>query len=489
MLKAMRVFLCFILILGITASAQRNRREAAPPPTPQELKLQAEMGRLRDAALGSDFAFNELRHLSNNIGPRLSGSTQAAAAVEYVAEEMRKLGADVKLETVMVPHWVRGEERAELVSYPGMPANTSLKIVVTALGMSIATPPEGITADVVVVKDLEELRKTPREKVQGKIVVFTKKFEQRMAEAGEAFSAYSIAVRERSLGATEAAKLGGLAAVIRSVGGANYRLPHTGSLTYPADAPKAPGAAAVSEDIDTIADLAQQGTVRMHLVLTPQLLPETESANVIADIKGSEHPEEIVLVGGHLDSWDLGRGAIDDGAGVASAMQVIQTIKKSGMRPKRTVRMIAFMNEENGGRGSAGYVKAHETELANHVGAIEMDNGAGHALGIVAHASTESIAKMQLAAGVLEAQGAGVIRYFPSAPGADVGKLDVKGVPTFAPYNDGRKYFDYHHTAADTLDKVDKRELQENASVLTVLSWYLANAEQRVVQTDPPATK
>jgi Zn-dependent M28 family amino/carboxypeptidase len=167
-------------------------------------------------------------------------------------------------------------------------------------------------------------------------------------------------------------------------------------------------------------------------------------------------------------------------------MQVIRSITESGMKPKRTIRMIAWMNEENGGRGSAGYVKAHEAEIANHVGAIEMDNGAGHALGVVAHASQDSIAGMQLAAGVLNDQGAGIIRYSPSAPGSDVGPLDQRGVPTFAPHNDGRKYFDYHHTSADTLDKVDKHELHENASVLTVLSWYLANAESRPVQMDPP---
>jgi hypothetical protein len=444
------------------------------------------MEKIRDAALASDFAYKQLAHLSDSIGPRLSGSPQAAAAVNYVADELRKLGADVKVEKVMVPHWVRGEERAELVEYPGMAPQTTQRVVLTALGMSVATPPQGITADVVTVRDIAELRKTPKEKVQGKIVVFTNRYDERMAEAGEAFSAYGIAVMERAVGASEAARSGAVGIVIRSVGGANYRLPHTGTLIYLPDAPKIPAAAAASEDIDTISDLAQQGTVRMHLVLTPQTLPDVESANVVADIKGSEHPEQIAVVGGHLDSWDLGRGAIDDGSGVVSAMQVIQTLKQLGLKPKRTIRVIAFMNEENGGRGSEGYTKDHQAELVNHVGAIEMDNGAGHALGIVAHASAESIAKMQMVSGVLHDQGAEIIRYLPSAPGSDVEKLDAAGVPTFAPHNDGRKYFDYHHTPADTLDKVDKRELQENASVLSVLSWYLANIDERPVQVDGP---
>jgi hypothetical protein len=444
------------------------------------------MEKIRDAALASDFAYKQLAHLSDSIGPRLSGSPQAAAAVNYVADELRKLGADVKVEKVMVPHWVRGEERAELVEYPGMAPQTTQRVVLTALGMSVATPPQGITADVVTVRDIAELRKTPKEKVQGKIVVFTNRYDERMAEAGEAFSAYGIAVMERAVGASEAARSGAVGIVIRSVGGANYRLPHTGTLIYLPDAPKIPAAAAASEDIDTISDLAQQGTVRMQLVLTPQTLPDVESANVVADIKGSEHPEQIAVVGGHLDSWDLGRGAIDDGSGVVSAMQVIQTLKQLGLKPKRTIRVIAFMNEENGGRGSEGYTKDHQAELVNHVGAIEMDNGAGHALGIVAHASAESIAKMQMVSGVLHDQGAEIIRYLPSAPGSDVEKLDAAGVPTFAPHNDGRKYFDYHHTPADTLDKVDKRELQENASVLSVLSWYLANIDERPVQVDGP---
>jgi hypothetical protein len=444
------------------------------------------MEKIRDAALASDYAYRQLGHLANNIGPRLSGSPQADAAVQYVADEFRKLGADVKIEKVMVPHWVRGEERAELIEYPGQVPKTSQKVVLTALGGSVATPNDGITAEVITVRDINELRKLPRDKVQGKIVVYTNQYDQRMADSGESFSAYGIAVAERAVGASEAARLGAVAAVIRSVGGANYRLPHTGAMFYVPDVAKIPAAAAASEDIDTIAALAQQGKVRMHLLLTPQTLPDVESANVVADIKGTEHPEEIVLVGGHLDSWDLGRGAIDDGSGVSSAMQVIATIKQLGLKPKRTIRAIAFMNEENGGRGSAGYVQAHEAEIKNHIGAIEMDNGAGHAMGFVAHASTDSIAKLQLAAGALHAQGADIIRYTPNSPGADVSGLDQRGVPTFAPLNDGRKYFDYHHTPADTFDKIDKTHLQENASVLSVLSWYLANAETRPVQVDPP---
>jgi Zn-dependent M28 family amino/carboxypeptidase len=493
MSKSMRVVLSasvIFVLLALNAHAQAARRRAfgqpPPPPTPQELQLSNEMEKIRDTTLSSDYAYRQLGHLANNIGPRLSGSDGAAAAVQYVAEEFRKLGADVKIEKVMVPHWVRGEERAELVEYPGQAPKTMQKVILTALGGSVATPNDGVTAEVVTVRDINAIRKLTREQVQGKIVVYTNRYDQRMADAGESFSAYGIGVTERAVGASEAARLGAVAAVIRSVGGANYRLTHTGAMFYLPDVAKIPAAAATSEDIDTIAALAQEGKVRMHLVLTPQTLPDVESANVVADIRGSEHPEEIVVVGGHLDSWDLGRGAIDDGSGVSSAMQVIATIKQLGLKPKRTIRAIAFMNEENGGRGSAGYVKDHDAEIKNHVGAIEMDNGAGHAMGFVAHASADSIAKLQLAAGALHEQGADIIRYTPNAPGSDIGGLDQRGVPSFAPLNDGRKYFDYHHTPADTFDKIDKLNLQENASVLTVLSWYLANAETRPVQADPP---
>src|SRR4051812_13742422 len=294
MSKVMRVLLFVSLLLSTSlGSAQRRARfgETTPPPTPQELQLQSEMAKLRDATLASDYAYKQLAHLANNIGPRLSGSPQAATAVDYVAAELRKLGAEVKIEKVMVPYWVRGDERAELVDYPGMAPKTTQKVVLTALGGSAATPAEGIRAEVVVVRDIEQLRKTPREKVQSKIVVFTKQYDERMAQAGESFSAYGLAVAERGAGALEAATLGAVAAVIRSVGGANYRLPHTGAMRYVPEVTKIPAAAAASEDIDTIEDLARQGTVRMHLLLTPQTLPDAESANVVADIKGSEHPD------------------------------------------------------------------------------------------------------------------------------------------------------------------------------------------------------
>src|SRR5258706_1616095 len=307
-------------LIGADTPAQLSRPPQAPPlqysPT-----LVSEIKKIQQAALESDYAYRRVAHLANNIGPRLSGSAQAQAAVEYVATELRKLGLEVKLEKVMVPHWVRGEETAALTEYPSMAPNTSQKIVLTALGGSMATPNDGLTAEVVVVNNFDELQSLGRKDVAGKIVLFNAKFDQQLADNGFAGPAYGQSVIYRGIGASAAARLGAVAALNRSAGGADYRLPHTGALRYADDAPKIPAAAVAAEDADLLAHLTGEGKVRMHLILTPQTLPDAVSYNVIGDLKGSEHPEQIVIVSGHLDSWDLGRGAIDDGAGVAVAMQ------------------------------------------------------------------------------------------------------------------------------------------------------------------------
>src|SRR6266480_7079389 len=334
-----------------TAFAQAAQPEASSTPSASPSatpivfseKTLGDLKQLQQAALTSDYAFKQVAHLANNIGPRLTGSVQAAKAVEYVAGEMKALGCDVQLEKVMVPHWVRGIETAELTQFPGQAPGTAQKIVLCALGGSVATPPDGINADTICVRDFEELKSVPREKVNGKIVLFNHSFDKQMAAQGRGGDAYGQAVVYRSDGPVAAAKFGAVACLIRSVGGADYRIPHTGQTNYEDGIAKIPAAAVTAEDADLITYLAAQGETRMHLVLTPQTLPDVESANVIADIKGSEPPEQIVIVSGHLDSWDLGRGAIDDGAGVVMAMQAAQILKQLGLRPKRTIRVIAWM--------------------------------------------------------------------------------------------------------------------------------------------------
>src|SRR5437762_4554296 len=335
---------------------------ASPSATPSVFAEQtlADLKQLRQAALTSDYAFKQVAHLANNIGPRLTGSIQAAKAVEYVAGEMKTLVCDVQLEKVMVPHWVRGIETAELTQFPGQAPGTAQKIVLCALGGSVATPPEGINADTICVRDFEELKSVPREKVNGKIVLFNHSFDKQMAAQGRGGDAYGQAVVYRSDGPVAAAKLGAVACLIRSVGGAECRIPHTGQTNYKDGVPKIPAAAVTAEDADLITYLVDQGPTRMHVVLKPQILPDVESANVIADLKGSEHPEQVVIVSGHLDSWDLGRGAIDDGAGVAMAMQTAQLLKQLHLRPRRTIRIVAWMNEENGARGGRAYADDHK---------------------------------------------------------------------------------------------------------------------------------
>ncbi len=377
----------------------------------------------------------------------------------------------------MVPHWVRGEENAALVQFPGQAPGTSQKIVLTALGRSVATPPEGLTAAVVVVRDFEELQSLGKAKVQGRIVIFNHPYDRRMAAEGRGGEAYGEAVVYRSDGPSAAARLGAVAALIRSVGGEAYRLPHTGATNYAEDAPKIPAAALTDEDAQLIAALVPQGEVKMHLVLTPQELPEVVSYNVIGDLKGTEHPEQLVIVSGHLDSWDLGTGAIDDGAGVAVAMQAANLVRQLGLHPRRTIRVIAWMNEENGLRGGKTYASEHTREIGNHFAAIETDNGAGHPLGIYVEGKHELKAMLGPVAKILQGSGAGLLELRDEV-GADINPLAKLGVPNFSPIQDSRFYFNYHHTAADTLDKIDPHELAENAVINAVLAYALANLEQ-----------
>ena len=478
-LLSLALFLCAQRVVGQQTPAVASSPNGSPSPTPPVFSPQtlSELKQLQKAALESDYAYRQVAHLANNIGPRLSGSAQAAKAVEYVAAELNSLGCNVQLEKVMVPHWVRGEETAALVQFPGQATNTTQKIVLCALGGSVATPKNGIEADVLVVKNFDELKSMPREKVAGKIVLFNYPFDKQMAAEGRSFQAYGKAVAYRSDGPSAAARQGAVACLIRSVGGADYRLPHTGMTDYAKDAPKIPAGAVTAEDADLIVDLLRQGPVKMKLVLTPQTLPDAESANVIADLKGSEHPEQIVIVSGHLDSWDLGTGAIDDAAGVAVSMEAANLIQKLGLQPKRTIRVIAWMNEENGAAGSKQYAKDHEKEIPNHFAAMETDGGAGHPIGVNIKANPEVKKMFASVANILQESGAGILDLVEHC-GADIEPLEKAGVPAFSPIQDNRFYFNYHHTAADTLDKIVPKELAENSAVVAVVAYALANMER-----------
>jgi Zn-dependent M28 family amino/carboxypeptidase len=289
-----------------------------------------------------------------------------------------------------------------------------------------------------------------------------------------AFASYGEAVRYRGAGPKAAADLGAVAALVRSVGSADYRLPHTGFST-PAGIP---AGAVTAEDADLIVHLASEGKVRMHLTLTPQKLPDETGFNVIADLKGSEHPEQIVVVSGHLDSWDLGTGAIDDGAGVVIAMETAEILQRLRLRPARTLRVIAWMDEETGGSGSRAYTAEYGRDFPNHVAAIESDGGAAHPLGFDAKAAPAAVEALRPVQSVLLSVGATVLQSTTYPPGADIAAMSEAGVPAFGVMQDGRTYFNYHHTAADTLDKVVPAELRENAAAMAVMAYALTNMKE-----------
>jgi archaeosine-15-forming tRNA-guanine transglycosylase len=455
-------------IWGTIPHESESATRAFPP------QLRSELVSLRDAALSDDFAYKQLEYLTDSIGPRPQGSPQADAAAHYVADEMRKLGLDVRLEPVPVHRFMRGTDTAELVEYPGQAEGTHQKIVVTALYGNSPTNDAGLTADVIVVNNFDELRALGREKVAGKIVLYTYVYDHGKANAGRSGAAYSEAVRYRASGAKAASELGAVASLVRSAGDGVFRLAHTG---WSADAP-IPAGAVSAEDAGLIARLAARGRVRLRLTLTTHQGPAAQGYNVVADLKGSEHPEQIVIVSGHLDSWDLGTGAIDDGAGVVVAMETAELVHRLGLHPKRTIRVIAWMNEEMDATGRDAYAKDHAAELPNHVAAMESDGGAEHPLGFRVKISKAAEEELSPVGEVLRPFGANLFEQVADAPDTDIEPLVGKGVPGFGVWQNGLTYFTYHHTAADTLDKVVPEELRENAACMAVMGYALAETQE-----------
>lgn len=459
-----------LLILTLTSSAQK---EALPLET---------LDQIQTTALQSDYGYTQLEYLSNKIGPRMTGTPQTAAAVQWVAARFRELGLDVSLEPVTVPHWVRGQEAGELVNIHGAPAGVTQKVILTALGGSVATPPEGLTAPVVVVNDFADLHKLGKPGVAGKIVLFNAPFDPRLSDAGYAHDAYIRVVPYRVGGAAQAARLGAVASLVRSIGPRTFRLAHTGSVVY-GDASKIPAAAISAEDADLIAHLSVDGPVSMHLVLTPQTLPPAQSANVVGDLRGSEHPEQIVILSAHLDSWDLGTGAIDDGAGIAEIMQAAHVFQQLKLKPSRTIRFIAWMNEENAasvGNGYSQYLKDHSAELPKHMGYIDIDVGTWHPVGFNLYSSPSLFAALQSLRPILAKMGSGVIRMENYR-----GDFDDY-MPNIEPFVDSRSYYDSHHTVADTFAMIDPKGLQENGALVGVLAYAMASIPAEVIQHPKP---
>ena len=435
-------------------------------------ELVRQLEAIKTTALGDDYAWRQLTHLTENIGARPTGSAGAKAAVEYVAAQMRDLGLDVHLEEVKVRHWVRGIETAALVGYSGHAPGIEQKIVLTALGGSTSTGTGGLTADLVVVSNFDELTALGRDKVTGKVMLFNEKFDFQKADAGMGTAAYREVVPYRELGPAVAAKLGAVAALVRSIGIPNYRLPHAGD----SDPAGIPAASVSAEDADLIAHLAVEDPVRMRLTLTPEKLPDETSYNVIGDLKGSEHPEQMVIVSGHLDSWDLGTGAIDDGAGVVIALETAQILQQLHLHPKRTLRIVAWMDEETDGAGSTQYRKENLRNFSNHVAAIESDVGAAHPLGFVTKMSKSAAEALAPVQTVLRGIGANILQETEHPAGVtDIAPMSEDGVPVLGLMQDARTYYGYHHTAADTLDKVIPSELRANAAAMAVMAYALAD--------------
>lgn len=457
-----------ILILFIAPFAFSQKPMASGSTLPPQLT--SSLVAVRETALKDDYAYRQVAYLSDNIGPRPAGSAQAQAAVDYVAAEMRKLGLDVHLEEITVRSWQRGTDLAELVAWRGQTPGTTQKIVVTALGGNAPTSDAGVTGDVIVVNNFAELRSLDPKSVQGRIVLFNFPVDKQKAENGLSGDAYAEAVAYRVAGAKAAEAMGAVAALVRSVGTADYRIPHTG-YSLPATIP---AGAIAAEDAMLIARLAVQGTVRLHLTLTSHAGPEVKSYNVVADLKGSEHPEQIVVVSGHLDSWDLGTGALDDGAGVATAMEAAEILESLHLRPKRTLRVIAWMDEERDGRGHDAYASQHRDDFAHYAAALESDSGAGHPLGFNVTMSTAALNQLRPVVEVLQPIGANLLQMVTNSPEADIAPMSQAGVPVLGLMQDTRAYFGYHHTASDTLDKIDPQQLKECAAAMAVMSYALA---------------
>jgi carboxypeptidase Q len=457
--------LVFLLIIVPSITAQQPPGSPTPTPTPLPSptvkidRYRAAAARIIGAALTSDRAYSRLAHLTDHIGNRLSGSENLERAIEWAITEMKRDGLDnVRREKVMVPHWVRGEESLEMLT----PVPRKLQML--GLGNSVGTPAEGISAEAIVVRDFAELDRLG-EKVRGKIVVYNAPYVN-----------YGATVQYRLQGASRAARYGAVAALVRSITPVSMQTPHTGAMNYDPNQPKIPVAAVtieVAEFLQRMYDRGDHPTLRLKM--EAKFLPDAESANVIAELKGSEKPDEVVLISGHFDSWDVGQGAHDDGGGCIVAWETVRLLKELGLKPRRTIRVVLWTNEENGTRGGNAYRDAHRAEIAKHVLAIESDSGVFRPEGF----GLAETAPLQVRSNMLEIakllSGIGADQIAESGGGADIGPMMREGVVGASLEVDGTHYFDTHHTPADTLDKVNPRELALCVATMAVMAYTVAD--------------
>ena len=424
------------------------------------------------AARADRAAYAKLAHLTDRIGSRLSGSAALERAIAWAVQAMKDDGHDARTEPVTVPHWVRGLERAAITAPVERP------LVVLGLGGTVPTPRGGLTAPVVVVRSWDELEQKA-DRVRGAIVLYDVAMPAWDEEKG---SGYGEVAQFRGRGPSRAAKLGAVGVLVRSVTAQSLRTPHTGALRYDPEQPKIPAAAVTTEDSALIARLAAQGPVTVRMQLEPQLLPDAQSANVIGELRGRERPDEVVVIGAHIDSWDVGQGAHDDGAGCVEVMQAITILRKLGLKPRRTIRVVLFTNEENGLAGARAYAKAHEGELGRTVLAVETDAGGFAPRGFSVEAKPEIAPRVLARAAQIAALlgSVGPIKVSAGGSGADLSPMMPSGVVGLGLVTAGRRYFDYHHTEADTLDKVDPAELADGVAALAVLAYVAADLPDRL---------
>jgi len=434
---------------------------ASGPAAAQQSRIEQQYAEAADriirAATADDRAYKRLGDLVDTFGHRLSGSKALEDAIDWMIVEMKKDGLqNVRGEPVMVTHWVRGRESVELLS----PRIDTLSML--GLGNSVGTPPAGIEAEVLVVSNFDELKRRAAE-ARGKIVLFD-----------APWTTYGETGAYRRTGAIEAARVGAVGLLIRSVASYSMRSPHTGVMNYDSAVTKIPAAALSVEDAMMLHRMQDRGQkVRVRLKMEARMHPDAPSRNVMGEIVGRERPDEVVVFGGHIDSWDVGQGAMDDAGGVVVAWEALRVMKELGLRPRRTIRVVGWTNEENGGKGGNGYRDAHRNELEKHVLAIESDGGVFKPSGFGFTGSDQAFAIVQQVGKLLERIGAGQITR--GGGGADIAPIMQLGVPGMGLNVDGTRYFWFHHSEADTLDKLDPREVALCVAAMAVMAYVIAD--------------
>jgi hypothetical protein len=436
-------------------------------------RYRAAAEKLAAANVTGEAAYRRVAALADQFGPRMTGSPALERAIVWAHDAFVADGQqNVALDPVHVPIWQRGKESADIVT----PAPRRLAVL--GLGGSVGTPPGGLTAEVVVVKSFDELARLGSS-VSGKIVLFDHAF----PASGNAAASYGQSIPYRLEGATRAGALGAVAALVRSLASASLGAPHTGQMHY-GPGPKIPTAALSVEDAQLLARLTARGPVTLHLVLEDGPAPDAPSFNVLAELRGRELPDELVVISAHIDSWDVGEGAQDDGAGCAIVMESLATLRRLGLVPRRTIRAVLFTSEEEGAQGGKTYAEAHAKELPRHVAAFETDVGAGTPLGFRIDAGPQAVAELRDLVTVLAPLHATQIDTGFS--GADINGMRPAGVPLLGLFSDPAHYFDVHHSVADTLEKIDPAALGRNVAAMATMAYVVADRPTRWPVSPPP---